>query len=82
MNNAVCYNAIQVIESDGPLISREEAEARNAVTFARLAQARAEWLAEEEAVMGALSIMASTASDHDADIISRAMALIEMGSYD
>ena len=62
--------------------SVEQMESDNALTLARIVEVRAEWIAETDEVMGALGIMASTASDHDADIISRAMALIEMGSYD
>lgn len=57
-------------------------EPEDVLTLERIARAHRAWREETETVMGALGIMAATASDHDADIISRAMALIEMGSYD
>jgi len=82
MSDLMFYNGVQIIESDEPLMSREDMDAHNALTFAAMARARAEWRAEEAEVVGALGIMAATDNDHDADIISRAMALIEMGSYD
>lgn len=65
-----------------PVVEVTYIPAEDTLTLADIARARAEWIEETDEVMGALGIMAATASDHDADIISRAMALIEMGSYD
>ena len=65
-----------------PVVEVTYIPAEDTLTLVDIARARADWIEETETVMGALGIMAATASDHDADIISRAMALIEMGSYD